>query len=84
MGRDPTAAHGSPGVPDAVVAAAAGSGSLGGAARAVLNRLRNGPASVDELADALRTPAAQVNRSLTMLELEGLARASGAGEWEAA
>jgi DNA processing protein len=52
--------------------------------RAVLRRLRDGPASVDELAEALRKAPADVNRCLTLLELEGLARASGAGEWQVA
>jgi DNA processing protein len=76
--------------PDAGAADSARPGISGGlaagdsAAGAVLSRLRLGPASVDELADALRAAPGHVNRCLTILELEGLARASGAGVWEAA
>lgn len=65
-------------------AGASSSGPDDSAAGAVLEQLRLGPASVDDLSTALHSAAAQVNRCLTVLEIQGLVRSSGGGEWEAA
>jgi DNA processing protein len=53
------------------------------AARAVVRRLDDGPATADELCEASHAPAAAVLALLSALELEGLVRADGGGRYRA-
>jgi len=53
------------------------------AARIVVRRLDDGPATADELCEASQAPPAAVMALLSALELEGLVRADGGGRYRA-